>query len=87
MAIRSIMAEFWIDVESDDSGHQAHVYELIVHDQVAGRSIWVYDLRFSAGRCAPSDQAYALAEDQLKGYLAQFGRLEYVVTRQRRSAK
>ena len=59
MAIRSIMAEFWIDVESDDSGHQAHVHELIVHDQVAGRSIWVYDLRFSVGRCASSDQAYA----------------------------
>ena len=79
MAIRSIMAEFWIDVESDDSGHQAHVHELIVHDQ--GRGV-----RSGCMICV-SRSDDALAEDQLKGYLAQFGRLEYVVTRQRRSAK
>ena len=78
------MAEFWIEVKEPDGGYVAIIHELIVHNQIAGDA-YIYDVRFTTNRFDSDGQAFIEAEEQLKGYLSQFGRKECTISRCRRT--
>jgi hypothetical protein len=77
------MAEFWIEVVEIDSQFVAIVRELIAHNAI-GSSTWIYDLRVSTARYGTREEAYAAGEKELKGFLAQLGRQDYIVTSEQR---
>ena len=76
-------AEFWIEVTEVDEQFVANVRELVVHNQVGSPS-WVYDLRFTTSRHTTREGAYAAGEQELKGFLGQFRKQDYVITAESR---